>query len=73
MPGYLLEHLLENNQGKWIFFLNDNDIKIGLKDVAAGVVLHHNWLIFGIIYNKIVGCRAIVVMERLKRALGCFR
>lgn len=34
MSGYLLEYLLANYQGKGIFVLNDNKVKMGLKDVA---------------------------------------
>lgn len=33
MPGYLFDHLLKNYQGKGIFILNDNEVKMGLRDV----------------------------------------
>lgn len=34
MPGYLLEHFLKNYQGKGIFFLKWQEIKIMLKDLT---------------------------------------
>lgn len=34
MSGYLVEHLIENYHGKGFFSLNDNEVKMGLKDVA---------------------------------------
>lgn len=34
MSGYLMEHLIENYQYKWIFILNNKEVKMGLKNVA---------------------------------------
>lgn len=34
MSSYFLEHLLDSYQGKRMFALNDNEVKIELKDVS---------------------------------------
>lgn len=39
MLGYLLKHLLDNYQVKRMFVLNDNEVKMGLKDMKVNMKL----------------------------------
>lgn len=45
MLGFLMEHLLDNYQGVGVFSLNDNDLKMGLKEVVIRIMSCLNWLL----------------------------